>query len=368
MTGASWPDYRPVDSVLHADAVSLIDLVRSDPEFMLGESVANEYGPRLPYLLKVLAAAGPLSLQVHPKPHIARAGFSRENREGIDLHSPERNYKDDQHKPEMILALTPFEGLSGFRRPERAAQLLAPVAGPTAAAMRDILTGAGVSDTRVRQAFDLAIGLRAKDARAELDAAAESIADAIAHERGQGRQVSRGLLTALDLSKAYPGDPGMLVSLLLNRFSLKPGEAVFLRAGQVHAYLNGLGVEIMASSDNVLRAGLTTKRVDVPQLLECTDFAPEPAVRPTLRSIPGGLTEYRVPAPEFSLVYGEVNGTALVNRTGPRIVLCLEGEITVTNALGELGKVATGQSVFVPHGVGSLGLAGRGTVAVSYVP
>lgn len=366
----TWRDAVPASVRVGPDAsgVALGDLIASDPHFMVGENVADVFGPRLPYLLKVLAAAGPLSLQVHPKPHQARAGFARENRAGVDRLAPERLYKDDQHKPELIVALTPFEGLSGFRRPQRAGELLEPVQGPTVQAMREVLAGPGLSDDRLRAAFELAAGLRDTDALEELTVATESLQRFVDAERGAGRRVSRGHVTALELAKAYPGDPGMLMSLLLNRFSLQPGEAVFLRAGQIHAYLHGLGVEIMANSDNVLRAGLTTKHVDVPELMACTDFTAEPPVRPSLRPVPGGLTDYRVGTPEFGLVYGDAAHGALITHTGPRIVVCLNGSVTISHALGELGTLTAGQSAFVPHGVGSVALSGGGSVAVSYVP
>lgn len=124
----------------------------------------------------------------------------------------------------------------------------------------------------------------------------------------------------------------------------------------------------MANSDNVLRAGLTTKHVDVPELMACTDFTAEPPVRPSLRPVPGGLTDYRVGTPEFGLVYGDAAHGALITHTGPRIVVCLNGSVTISHALGELGTLTAGQSAFVPHGVGSVALSGGGSVAVSYVP
>jgi mannose-6-phosphate isomerase len=365
---AHWQDYRHV-AVEHtvADGVSLIDLIKSDPHFMLGEAVEEEFGPRLPYLMKILAADQPLSLQVHPKPHIARRGFMRENAAGVALNDPERNYKDESHKPEMLVAMTPFEGLSGFRRPQRIIQLLEHVKGDTASKMREMLQYRP-SAAGIEQAFTLALELRGTNCSVELDESMDSIAELVRLQEEAGETVSRGHRTALELFERYPGDPGALVSLMLNRFSLQPGEAVYLGAGQVHAYLSGLGVEIMASSDNVLRAGLTHKKVDVPELLQCTDFAPTPAGRPRLRAGTSQLTEYRPGVPEFALIYGGVEGSAIVPHNGPRIVLCLSGELEVSGVLGPLGTLAAGQSAFVPHGVGNLGLRGDGSVAIAYVP
>lgn len=363
-----WPNYHPASDCGHLNVgASLVELIKSDPAFMLGEFVEAEYGPRLPYLLKVLAADQPLSLQVHPKPYLARRGFMRENKAGLSIDSPERNYKDDQHKPEMIVAVTAFEGLSGFRRPRRVLELLEGVAGETAAQMRMALES-NSGALGVEKAFTIALGLRDRECLAELEESRDSIARIVSEREGLNLKVSRGHRTALELFDRYPGDPGALVSLMLNRFSLEPGQSVYLGAGQVHAYLKGLGVEIMASSDNVLRAGLTPKKVDVPELLKCTDFEPSPPSRPALRAGTGGLTEYRPGVKEFGLMFGRVQGTAIVPHNGPRIVLCLEGEIEVSGVFGSLGTLKAGESGFIPHGVGNLGLKGVGQAAIAYVP
>lgn len=350
-----------------SQASALGDLVRANPDFMLGSAVANEFGPVLPYLLKVLSAAQPLSLQVHPRPHVARAGFQRENALGLAPDSDQRNYKDAFHKPEMLIALTPFEGLCGFRRPRRTLELLAGLAGSTVAIMRSALerqpNAAGVE-----AALRAALELRNRNCREELDQTIASVERVIAGRQERGERVSRGHVTAIDLARQYPGDPGALVSLLLNRVSLEPGEAVYLAAGQIHAYLGGLGVEVMASSDNVLRAGLTPKRVDTDELMAATDFTPAAPIRPQLRAVPGGLTQYRCPAREFSLLYGSVGGHALVTQSGPRIVLCLRNALTVRTALGEELSLSAGQSVFAPHGVGPLELIGDAAAVVAYVP
>ncbi|WP_313276893.1 mannose-6-phosphate isomerase, class I [Timonella senegalensis] len=368
LVGPAWQDFHLASETIDDSAgVSLISLIKSDPLFMLGEAVEEAFGPRLPYLLKILAANAPLSLQVHPKPHIARAGFARENASGLDIHSPERNYKDDQHKPEMILALTPFEGLAGFRRPARVLDLLDSVVGETAGSMRAVLQSAP-NATGVRAALEMALALRGTNCEAELSETRDSIAKIVAEREALGERVSRGHYTALDLFARYPSDPGALVSLLLNRFSLEPGQAVYLESGQIHAYLHGLGVEVMASSDNVLRAGLTPKRVDIPELLHCTDFAPAPASRPTLRTGTGGLTEYRPGIDEFALLYGRVSGSALITHNGPRVLVALNGLVHVTSALGSLGVVNQGQSVFIPHGVGNIALHGDCEAVVAFVP
>lgn len=355
-------------------AAALHDLLRSDPDALLGAAVVEEFGPRLPYLLKVLAAESPLSLQVHPRPHVARSGFSHENAAGVPVDSPERNYKDDQHKPEMLLALTPFEGLCGFRRPVRILQLLDGLDGKLVGAMRDAL--AASRDARgVRSAFEIALAARDTDCADDIGTTIASIRARIAlgGAGSPGGVVSRGDHTAVALAEHYPGDPGALVSLMLNRVSLQPGEAVFLASGEVHAYLSGLGIEVMASSDNVLRAGLTSKRVDVEALLTCASYVPRPPEHPRVTpGVPGQtLATYRAPVPEFSLLYGAVRGKARVAHTGPRIVLGLDGEVALAGTAAGTGArvpLRRGESVFVPHDAGALTLRGDGTVVVAYVP
>lgn len=346
-----------------AVTVDLATLVRSSPDAMLGRAVVEAYGPRLPFLLKVLAAESSLSLQVHPHPHVARAGFRRETSAGVPLDAPSRNYKDDQHKPEMILALTPFEGLCGFRRPARTLALLDGLEGEFVSRMREALRASPDAEG-VRGAFEIALSARDVDCGDDLALTVASVRARV----DAGLSTSRADQTVLDLDGWFPGDPGALVSIMLNRVSLAPGEAVFLAAGEVHAYLTGVGVEVMASSDNVLRAGLTTKRVDVDELMSCASYAPRPPQRPVLRAEPGGLTAYRAPVPEFSLLFGAVSGSALVTHDGPRIVLCLDGRLTLSGPLGPVTTLDRGESVFVPHDAGHVTLDGDGQVVVAYVP
>ena len=367
-----WLGAHPVapSRTLHdGTATSLVDLVRDDPVGTLGRRVQDTYGPRLPYLLKVLAAERALSLQVHPRPHLARAGFNRENAAGIPLGAAERSFRDDQHKPEMIVALTPFEGLAGFRRPRQALGLLEGLDGTLVDRMRGAL-GHGRSADAVRRAFELAVHARtADDVAPDLD---RTLAAVRARAGTGGAVRTRADAVALRLGEQYPGDPGVLASYLLNVFALEPGEAVFLAPGQVHAYVRGAGVEIMASSDNVLRAGLTHKRVDVDALLECSDFLPAPPPRPVTSRLARGLTTYRVPIREFGLVVGDVlpvDGELALPGEGPRVVLALGGVLRLrTGADAETCVLAAGESVFVPDAAGALSVSGEGRITVAYVP
>src|SRR6478736_815247 len=235
-------------------------LIAEDPEHCLGSASVAAFGPRLPFLLKVLAAEAPLSLQVHPTLAQAREGFAREEAAGVDPAATERNYKDDNHKPEMIFALTPFEALCGFRPAAESRAVFQHLAAcfelaglqlpPLVPLLLEDLAQPD-EPTALRSAFERLItgGGDVAEATATIVAALVSGAPMAGHEAE--------LSTAVSLNGRYPGDPGVLISLLLNRISLAPGEAVYLPAGNVHAYLRGLGIEVMASSDNVLPGGTT---------------------------------------------------------------------------------------------------------------
>ncbi|MFC8923279.1 mannose-6-phosphate isomerase, class I [Cellulosimicrobium sp. NPDC057127] len=359
-------------------AGTLLDLVRAQPVAMLGARVLDTYGPRLPFLLKVLAAERALSLQVHPHPHRARAGFNRENREGVPRDSPLRSFHDDQHKPEMVVAVSRFDGLSGFRRPRRVLELLDGLDGDLVARMRTVLA-ARPTEAGVREAFTLAL-----HARTEPDVA-DDLARTVAAVRarhgagsagtgpgtGPGAGSRRADSTVLALAEQHPGDPGAVVSLMLNRVTLEPGEAMFVPSGHVHAYLSGCAVEIMASSDNVLRAGLTSKLVDVDALLECATCEPGPAARPrVVADASSGLTTYRPPVAEFALGAGEVlpGGAVDLPDAGPRVVLNLAGELVLAAGADGEALLRRGESVFVPHAAGPLSVRGDGRVVVAYVP
>ncbi|WP_166849907.1 mannose-6-phosphate isomerase, class I [Isoptericola sp. BMS4] len=348
---------------------SLLDLVRRAPEEMLGRRVADDYGPRLPYLLKVLAARRALSLQVHPRPHAARAGFNRENLLGLAPTDPRRSFHDDQHKPEMVVALTEFDGLAGFRTPRTVLDLLDDLDGPLVARVRDTLRS-DRSSRGVREAFSRLVA--ARRAPGTPDAVATTVAS-VAARLADGSATARADATAVLLAEQHPGDPGAIASFLLNRVTLDPGEALFLPSGEVHAYLAGVGVEVMASSDNVLRAGLTTKRVDEEALVECASFVPRPPAVPEVRTTGdrGQVRTYRAPVAEFALTAADVEPGEEVDLpgAGPRIVLCLDGDVTVAASRCAAGAaLRRGRSVFVPDAAGALRLSGTGHVVCAWVP
>jgi mannose-6-phosphate isomerase len=296
----------------------LPDLIAAEPAAMLGPAVVDRFGVRLPYLLKILAAEVPLSLQAHPDAEQARAGHATDP----------TTYVDAYHKPELLVAVEPFEALCGFRHPNASAELLdrlgVPALAPVVAALR---TGSVVD--RLRAAVRLLMHWPAPE-RADLVAAVRAAGPALAAR----------------LADLYPDDIGVIVALLLNHVWLRPGDAVFMPAGNLHAYLGGVGVEIMAASDNVLRGGLTPKRVDPPELLRVLRY--EVLADPVLRPEPvgPGLSTWSTPAAEFRLVRADLtaDGTTLPG-AGPRIVVCLGGKAGL--APGGV-TLAPGEAVFVP--------------------
>ncbi|MDR2255392.1 MAG: mannose-6-phosphate isomerase, class I [Arthrobacter sp.] len=331
-------------SVLEPSGLPLDAAIEADPVGTLGATVAAAYG-RLPYLLKILAAAAPLSLQVHPTLEQAAAGFALEEANGPALDAPDRNYKDDQHKPEMIVALTAFEALSGFRVPAEAAAafdwLAATVTEASALAVAQNLADAlRAGDLAPAVALLLGDG---EDVRRLATLAARAV-DA-APEAAAAADRSLGLLPRL--AGFYPGDTGVLLALMLNLVSLRPGQAMSLPAGNIHAYLHGTGVEIMANSDNVLRGGLTPKHVDVPELLKVVKFeatAPH-AVEP--EPIREGLAVYRSGFAEFDLgVLTHAATPVTLPAGGPCAVVVISGSLTLRSADTEL-TLGPGESAFV---------------------
>jgi mannose-6-phosphate isomerase len=349
---------------------SLLDAVAADPDGLLGPDRAARWSGSLPFLLKVLAADEPLSLQAHPSAAQAAEGFARENALGIPLDASIRNYRDASHKPELICALTEFHALVGFREVSRTLALLRALDVAELAAHRALLD-AEPDAGGLRALFTTWITLP----QSVLDRVLPAVQEACVRLVRPGGDFCLEARMALELSERYPGDAGVLTALLLNLVVLKPGEALYLPAGNLHAYLSGAGVELMANSDNVLRGGLTSKHVDVPELLRVLDFTP--GSPPVLTGTPGdGWIRYDTDAPEFLLRRLESDGTEIhaagvpVPDGGPRILLCTAGSARVRApeadrvvARGQalwLGAKDTGMTVF-PREVGTrLYLAGDG--------
>lgn len=325
----------PARIVTAAEARSLLDVVNEDPVGELGSDTVAAFGERLPFLLKLLAAEEPLSLQAHPSAEQAREGYAKENAADLALDSSLRNYRDSYHKPELVVALSRFEALAGFRDPSRTVKLLSAIDVPELEPYAGLLAGQPDSEG-LRALFTTWITLPQPVLASLLPAVLEGCIGYLS--AGGGSEFVAEVRTALELGEAYPGDAGVLASLLLNRITLEPGQGLYLDAGNLHAYLHGMAVEIMANSDNVLRGGLTPKHVDVPELLKVLDF--ESLDIPVLESEQVGASAefaYETPAPEFALSRLEFDPedgnrrTYTVQGGGPRILLCTAGRAGVTS-------------------------------------
>ncbi len=341
------------------------EVIAADAARVLGEDVEARFGATLPYLLKVIAAETPLSLQVHPHLERARSGFAEEEAAGVPIDAPHRNFRDRNHKPELVYALTRFEAVCGFRAPRRAVELLDGLDAPLAKELRGLLaaepTAAGIESAFTR--------LLRPETRPTPDEVGE-VAAACATRLAAGSPSPRADRTVVRLHDAYPGDPGVVTSLLLNPVTLQPGDALFVPAGGVHAYLHGLGVEIMASSDNVLRAGLTPKHVDVDELLRNVDYVAAPPIRIAPERFHGATRVYYAPVDDFELSVTRVSDGQehpLPGR-GPRVLLCLEGRMTVSSRDDGQLELTRGQAAFVPASDGALTVRGAGTLVQADVP
>ncbi|WP_420175927.1 mannose-6-phosphate isomerase, class I [Luteococcus sp. OSA5] len=332
----------------HSSAPSTVDgrpldeLIAQQPT-IVGNASVQAFGPCLPYLLKVLAANRPLSLQAHPTREQAEEGFALENSLGIALDDPKRTYKDAWPKPELMLALTPFDALCGFRDSLLTAELFERVGIPALDQMVAPLRMRGGSAGLMEVFLD---ALGQTDERRDL--VNETVARCLPHSDEQG-DFGEFCRTAVMLDEFYPGDSSILAALMMNRFTMQPGEGVFLPAGNMHAYLKGTGIEIMANSDNVLRGGLTPKHIDVDALVSVVDFdaAPVELVR-AVQEAPG-LSRYPTPAPEFALWQLDLADGIEVRLPAVdlgRTLLVVEGSLT-----GSDGTTLTkGQAAFLEAG------------------
>ncbi|MCV7193228.1 mannose-6-phosphate isomerase, class I [Mycolicibacterium brumae] len=330
---------------------SLLDLVRSEPDKQLGAAVRDRFGDVLPFLVKVLAADEPLSLQAHPSSAQAVEGFEREDRLGIPLLSPERNYRDRSHKPEILIALGPFEALAGFRPVEQSVALMRALNVADLDPYIALLIGQPPADG-LRALFTTWITAP----QPGLDALVPAVLDgAIGYLRSGATEFLPEAKTLLELGERYPGDAGVLAALLLNRVRLEPGEAIALPAGNLHSYLRGVGLEVMANSDNVLRGGLTPKHVDVAELLRVLDFAPvTPADLCPQARREGCESIYPSPAPEFAVSVFDLDGEFLgceveapSRHDGPQILVCAAGTVEVRCPSATL-ELRRGESVWAP--------------------
>lgn len=319
-------------------------VIARDPVAALGADVATGFG-RLPYLLKVLSIARPLSIQVHPTAAMARDGFAAEESQGIPYDDRARTFKDASPKPELLVAMTPMEVLIGFRAEPDVRRDLAGLDGAGALALARALDEGGLA-AYVTAALD--------GGHLDTVTALASLPESADASLGAAR------LTA----QTSPQDPGVLVALAMNALSLTPGEAVFTPAGVVHCYLRGMGIEIMANSDNVVRAGLTSKPINTGLLRDLAVLEHTAPVRPSIEK-DDAVRHFSTEADEFTLDLVE-DGAAVVS-DGPRIVLALGSGCEVSTTT-ERRMLTAGQAVFVSAWEGSMMVTSDGLAAIASVP
>jgi len=341
---------------------SLADLIQAYPAEILGEKTVDRFGAQLPFLLKVLAAARPLSVQAHPAQAAAQTGFDREEGLGIPLNAPHRNYKDPHHKPECICALTPFWGLCGFRNRDACASLLRRLCPLSMGALLDRLQTSGRDG--MAHWFQSVMNLH-PDQKARIVEEAVDRAKAHRHEAPVWEWIVR-------LHQSYPSDIGVIFPAVLNLVCLRPGEALYLRPGELHAYLEGLGIEIMANSDNVLRGGLTAKHVDVPELIRVLSFDSKTIEILTPKKHESGEAIYATPAGAFQLAVIHLKaGEAYTARRerSVEILLCTTGRHRVMELNGRNPLVLSkGSSLLVPAAAAGYVIEGQGVVYKAGVP
>jgi mannose-6-phosphate isomerase len=334
-------------------------VVAQDPVGVVGQASIDEFGPRLPFLVKIIAAAQPLSLQAHPSREQAEAGYAREESAGVPRDAPQRTYRDGWPKPELLCALVETEALCGFRDPAETYRLFENLGVTSALELVAPLADAEVPpEERLREVFSRLLRLRSDQRSVILQ-----VAQAADAADGPDALVSFAR-TAGGLHAYYPGDPGVLAALLMNRITLQPGDALFMPPGNLHAYLSGGGVEIMANSDNVMRGGLTPKYVNIDQLLAILDFTPglRGLITPVEES--RGLWRYPTPAPEFALWRIEPHGepVAVPAGTTGRILLVTDDELTAISVTAKLDLVR-GEAALLTAGEEAV-VTGSGTAFV----
>lgn len=358
-----WFGSHPLGSAVTEDGRPLVDLIAEDPDRFLGPSTRYAFGDELPFMAKLLGISLPLSLQVHPSKQQAQAGFLAENAQGIPQDSPRRTYHDWNHKPELLYAISDFEALIGFSVRRQVRELLegldAPLAGRLTRRLR-LAAGRGV-----RPVVSWLLNPEDGPVPEEIDEFAAACWDRLRSGNSPAPLLDE---TVTRLAGVFPGDPGVVVAFLMNPVHLTPGEAIYLAPRTLHSYQSGLALELLANSDNVIRAGLTSKHIDRQQLLEIGDFDAYPPTRiapefPTRRT-----SRFYAPVEDFLLTIVRLKEeTVPLSATGPRVVICLEGAPALMSREGEM-ELRRGQAIFVPDAEGPVVASGSGRLAVCSVP
>ncbi|EKO3483757.1 mannose-6-phosphate isomerase, class I [Vibrio fluvialis] len=341
---------------LNGSSLLLSELIAQDKSRFLSQQTAAQFG-ELPYLFKVLAAAQALSVQVHPSKEEAQAGYAKENAAGMDIKAANRNYKDPNHKPELVYAITPYQAMNGFRSISSIIDHFEPLKIECIQPLVEELRN-NQHEQGLQQFFTLLLSLTGY---AKRQAVEKLLAYAQSHQ-------SQSIYTLiLELAEQYPNDIGLFAPLMLNVLTLQPGEAMYLDARTPHAYLKGTGLEIMANSDNVLRAGLTPKHMDVLELAKCTRFAEKPESTLLLTPIEqDGALLYPVPVDDFKFALYTKPSQTSVTVSSAEIIFPIDEDATLISDEGIEVTIRKGQSVFVPAYTSHYRLSSAGRVARAY--
>ncbi len=352
-----WMGAHPKSSsqVQNADgqAISLREVIDQDKSALLGDAVAKRFG-ELPFLFKVLCAAQPLSIQVHPNKRNSELGFAKENAAGIPMDAAERNYKDPNHKPELVFALTPFLAMNAFREFKDIVALLQPVSGAHPAIAHFLQEP---SAERLSYLFASLLNMQGEEKSRALGV----LKSALNSQQGEPWQTIRLI------ANVYPDDSGLFSPLLLNVVKLNPGEAMFLFAETPHAYLQGVALEVMANSDNVLRAGLTPKYIDIPELVANVKFEAKPADQLLTTPVKtDGELDFPIPVDDFAFSLHELSADeATVSQQSAAILFCIEGEAVLRKGEQRL-VLKPGESAFISANESPVNVSGAGRLARVY--
>lgn len=358
-----WFGAHPVGPATTANGSTLTALIEAAPDRWLGPSTRFTFGDQLPYLVKLIAPDSPLSLQVHPTIAQAQNGFLREEAAGLALTDPKRTYRDANHKPEMLYALTDFVALVGFAVRRQARHRLEGLESALATKMSRRLL---LSTTRgMRSIVSWLLDPDSAPSEKQVQDLAAECAARLGRPDDPFAVIDQ---IVTQLSQSFPGDPGIAVAMLMNPVLLHPGEAMFVEPGTLHSYQSGLALEVMANSDNVIRAGLTEKHVDRSGLIEISSFDAHPPTRIAPEHPDAQTNHFYAPVEDFELFVTEVKGTpATLGGAGPRILLCIDGQISLETRENKV-DLRRGQAVFISDQEGPALLAGDGTVAGCSVP